>query len=95
MWVICSFFFFFKRIRVEHEVLLGKTLANNLSAAIVLGNKTIKDALTTLARPVFFSTAPSFPFVALIRSGYNLLKSGETRAVSHEGLSKATSLTHS
>ncbi|RAH57478.1 PLP-dependent transferase [Aspergillus piperis CBS 112811] len=55
----------------------SKVLGAN--GAIVLGKKTIRDALITLARPVFFSTAPSFPFVALIRSGYKLLISGETK----------------
>jgi len=33
------------------------------------------------ARSVIYTTAPSFPMVAAIRAGYNLLKTGATKKV--------------
>ncbi|MCJ1357757.1 MAG: hypothetical protein MMC33_007753 [Icmadophila ericetorum] len=55
----------------------GKALAT--SGAIILGNQTIKTALTNLARPFIYTTAPAFPMVAAVRSGYNLMKRHETK----------------
>ncbi|KAI0459322.1 5-aminolevulinate synthase [Xylaria acuta] len=46
--------------------------------AIILGNKIIRGALANFARSVIYTTSPSFPFVAAIKSGYTLLKSGHT-----------------
>ncbi|KAI0165410.1 putative aminotransferase [Hypoxylon sp. FL1284] len=67
---------------LEKEIALivhtfGKAMGG--SGAIILGNKTTKDALANLARSVVFTTAPSFPFVASIRASYALLKRGETQ----------------
>lgn len=49
--------------------------------AIVLGNDVIRGVLANFARSVIFTTAPSFPFVAAIKSGYKLLEAGETEEV--------------
>ncbi|KAI1424926.1 5-aminolevulinate synthase [Xylaria sp. FL1777] len=48
------------------------------TGAVILGNKIIRGALTNFARSVIYTTSPSFPFVAAIKSGYTLLKSGHT-----------------
>ncbi|KAI0159186.1 5-aminolevulinate synthase [Pestalotiopsis sp. NC0098] len=48
------------------------------TGAIVLGNDVIRGVLANFARSVIFTTAPSFPFVAAIKSGYKLLEAGET-----------------
>ena len=50
--------------------------------AIILGDKIIRGALTNFARFVIYTTAPSFPFIAAIKSGYELLESGGTGEVS-------------
>ncbi|KAI1382726.1 putative aminotransferase [Hypoxylon trugodes] len=49
------------------------------TGACILGHKTIKSALLNFARSTTFTTAPSFPFVAAIKAGYNLLQSEEGR----------------
>ncbi|KAI0112237.1 5-aminolevulinate synthase [Nemania sp. FL0031] len=54
----------------------GKALG--ATGAIILGNKVIKGALANFAKSVIYTTSPSFPFVAAIKSGYTLLKSGHT-----------------
>ncbi|KAI5865997.1 hypothetical protein GGS23DRAFT_603436 [Durotheca rogersii] len=48
--------------------------AMGASGAIILGSKTVKTALMNFARSTTFTTAPTFPFVAAIRAGYNLLE---------------------
>ena len=53
-----------------------------LDIAIILGNKTLKSALVNLARPVIYTTAPSFPVVAAARAGYYLMKTGQIKSVS-------------
>ncbi|KAH8721496.1 5-aminolevulinate synthase [Phaeosphaeriaceae sp. PMI808] len=50
----------------------GKALG--ATGAIVLGNRTIKSTLANFGKSVIFTTSPSFPFVAAIRSGYSLLR---------------------
>lgn len=50
--------------------------------AIILGNDAIRGALANFSRTVIFTTAPSFPFVAAIKSGYKLLEAGKTEEVS-------------
>ncbi|KAI6084470.1 putative aminotransferase [Hypoxylon rubiginosum] len=55
----------------------GKALAS--SGAVILGNQTVRLALLNFARSVIYTTAPSFPAVAAIRSAYNLLRSGATQ----------------
>ncbi|KAI8944737.1 5-aminolevulinate synthase [Xylaria longipes] len=48
------------------------------TGAIILGNKTIKSILANFSLSVMYTTSPSFPFVAAIKSGYTLLMSGRT-----------------
>ncbi|KAF2004266.1 putative aminotransferase [Amniculicola lignicola CBS 123094] len=55
--------------------------AMSAGGAIILGNNTVRTVTINFARSVVFSTAPSFPFVAAIRAGYNLLASGQTEKV--------------
>ncbi|KAI0468002.1 putative aminotransferase [Xylaria cf. heliscus] len=55
----------------------GKGLAS--SGAAILGNATVRAALTNFSRSVLYSTAPTFTGVAAIRAGYNLLSSGSTQ----------------
>lgn len=43
------------------------------SLAIILGNKIIRDTVINFGRAVMFSTAPTFPFVAAVKSGYKVL----------------------
>ncbi|KAK4209241.1 pyridoxal phosphate-dependent transferase [Rhypophila decipiens] len=45
------------------------------SGAIVLGNEAIRSALINFNPQTIFSTAPSFPMVAGIKAGYNLIMS--------------------
>ncbi|OTA56528.1 putative aminotransferase [Hypoxylon sp. EC38] len=55
----------------------GKALAS--TGAVILGSQSVRLALMNFARSVIYTTAPSFPSVAAIRSAYNLLKSGATQ----------------
>ncbi|KAL8927687.1 MAG: hypothetical protein Q9172_001247 [Xanthocarpia lactea] len=55
----------------------GKAMGS--SGAIILGNQTVKTALTNFARPIIYSTGPAFPIVAAIRSSYRLMKAGRTQ----------------
>ncbi|RYP67343.1 hypothetical protein DL771_007287 [Monosporascus sp. 5C6A] len=48
------------------------------TGAIILGNEIIRGALANFARSVLYTTSPSFPFVAAIKSGYTLLEAGHT-----------------
>lgn len=57
--------------------------AKKTHKAIILGNQTIKTALTNLARSVIYTAAPAPPVVATVRSAYRLMRTGETKAVSH------------
>ncbi|KAL1857092.1 putative secondary metabolism biosynthetic enzyme [Diaporthe australafricana] len=43
------------------------------AGAIILGTKSIRDTVINFGRAVMFSTAPTFPFVAAIMSGYKVL----------------------
>ena len=52
--------------------------------AVILANATVKGILANFARSVIYTTSPSFPFVAAIRSGYALLESGQTEQVSSQ-----------
>lgn len=45
--------------------------------AIILGNETIRNTLANFAKSVIFTTSPSFPFVAAIKTGYTLLETNE------------------
>ncbi|KAF2260234.1 putative aminotransferase [Lojkania enalia] len=60
----------------------GKAMCS--SGAIVMGSSTVRAALINFSKSVIFSTAPSFPFVAAIRAGYNILPTPEVdQARSH------------
>ncbi|KAI1345313.1 5-aminolevulinate synthase [Xylaria sp. FL0043] len=48
------------------------------AGAIILGNKSIRDTVINFGRTIMFSTAPTFPFVASIMSGYKVLSKKET-----------------
>lgn len=48
-----------------------------LPPAIILGNKSIRDTVINFGRAVMFSTAPTSPFVAAIKSGYKVLSTKE------------------
>ncbi|EGP84004.1 5-aminolevulinate synthase [Zymoseptoria tritici IPO323] len=54
----------------------GKALAS--SGAFILGSQTVRRTLINYARCVIYTTAPSFPSAAAVRSGYGLLRSGAT-----------------
>ncbi|KAG6037963.1 putative secondary metabolism biosynthetic enzyme [Claviceps citrina] len=54
----------------------GKALAS--TGAVILGSATVRMALMNFARSVIYTTAPSFPTVAAVRAGYNLLRAGAT-----------------
>jgi 8-amino-7-oxononanoate synthase len=58
----------------------GKGLA--ATGAAILCNETVRNALLNFARPLIYTTAPSFPMLASIRAGYKLLTTGKTREVS-------------
>ncbi|ORY70953.1 putative aminotransferase [Pseudomassariella vexata] len=53
----------------------GKGLAS--TGAAILGNATVRAALTNFARSVVYTTAPTFLMIAAMRAGYNLLRSGK------------------
>lgn len=53
----------------------------DFASAIVLGNSTIKNALTNFARSVIYTTAPTFPVVCAVRSAFNLMRAAQTKAV--------------
>ncbi|KAI4262740.1 MAG: hypothetical protein L6R42_002089 [Xanthoria sp. 1 TBL-2021] len=55
----------------------GKAMAS--TGAVILGNSTVRNSLMNFARSVIYTTAPSFPLVACIRAGYDLLKTGATQ----------------
>jgi 8-amino-7-oxononanoate synthase len=58
--------------------MMGRSHANkHLPLAIILGNKIIRDTVINFRRAIMFSTAPTFPFVAAIMSGYKVLTTKE------------------
>ncbi|KAF1928025.1 PLP-dependent transferase [Didymella exigua CBS 183.55] len=54
----------------------GKALAGN--GAILLGSQTLRHYLINYARPFIYTTFLSYPSLALIRTSYDLLRSGGT-----------------
>ena len=56
-----------------------KTLNSN--AAIILGSDTLRHYLINYARPLIYTTFLSYPSLALIRSSYALLRSGQSDAL--------------
>ncbi|KAF1911517.1 pyridoxal phosphate-dependent transferase [Ampelomyces quisqualis] len=54
----------------------GKALSCN--GAIILGSRTLRHYLLNYCRPLIYTTFMSFPSLALIRSSYALLQSGQT-----------------
>ncbi|KAF4958427.1 hypothetical protein FGADI_2349 [Fusarium gaditjirri] len=55
----------------------GKGLGT--TGAAILAGPSVLDTLLNFARPIIFTTAPSFPMVAAIRAGYQLMESGRTQ----------------
>ncbi|KAF5575847.1 pyridoxal phosphate-dependent transferase major domain-containing protein [Fusarium pseudocircinatum] len=55
----------------------GKGLGT--TGAAILASPSVLDTLLNFARPIIFTTAPSFPMVAAIRAGYKLMESGRTQ----------------
>ncbi|KAF4447674.1 class II aminotransferase/8-amino-7-oxononanoate synthase [Fusarium austroafricanum] len=55
----------------------GKGLGT--TGAAILASPSVLDTLLNFARPIIFTTAPSFPMVAAIRAGYDLMESGRTQ----------------
>ncbi|KAF5644451.1 pyridoxal phosphate-dependent transferase major domain protein [Fusarium sp. NRRL 52700] len=55
----------------------GKGLGT--TGAAILASPSVLDTLLNFARPIIFTTAPSFPMVAAIRAGYKLMESGQTQ----------------
>lgn len=62
------------------------SIADVLHIAVILGSSSVRFTLTNFARSVIYTTAPSFPTVAAIRAGYNLLKSGATKKVRNSAM---------
>ncbi|KAI1138716.1 hypothetical protein F5Y05DRAFT_403935 [Hypoxylon sp. FL0543] len=52
--------------------------AMGATGAIILGNESVRNTIVNFAQSVIFTTSPSFPFVAAIKSGYALLAAGQT-----------------
>ncbi|KAI1028169.1 hypothetical protein LB504_012534 [Fusarium proliferatum] len=55
----------------------GKGLGT--TGAAILASPSVLDTLLNFARPIIFTTAPSFPMVAAIQAGYKLMESGRTQ----------------
>ncbi|KAK7710801.1 putative secondary metabolism biosynthetic enzyme [Diaporthe eres] len=67
-------------LELEKEIaVVMHTFGKAVGAAggIILGNKSIRDTVLNFGRAVMFSTAPTFPFVAAIKSGYKVLGTKE------------------
>ncbi|CAK3992580.1 Pyridoxal phosphate-dependent transferase, major domain [Lecanosticta acicola] len=47
------------------------------TGAAILSNKTVQNMLLNFARPLIYTTAPSFPMLAAIKAGYTLLRTGQ------------------
>ncbi|KAF4997928.1 hypothetical protein FGRMN_3519 [Fusarium graminum] len=78
---------------LEKEVAIRlHTYGKGLGAtgAAILASPSVLDTLLNFARPVIFTTAPSFPMVAAIRAGYELMVSGRTIKVSEMRIPIAT-----
>jgi 7-keto-8-aminopelargonate synthetase-like enzyme len=58
--------------------------ADHPLTAAILGSATVRAALTNFARSVIYTTAPTFPMVAAMRAGYELLRTGATEQVRFE-----------
>jgi 8-amino-7-oxononanoate synthase len=50
----------------------------NFTIAIILGSDTLRHYLINYARPLIYTTFLSYPALALVRSSYKLLQSGQT-----------------
>ncbi|KAJ8109599.1 hypothetical protein ONZ43_g6089 [Nemania bipapillata] len=71
-----------QQLGVEKDIAIrlhtcGKALAS--TGAVILGSNTVRNTIMNFARSVIYTTAPSFPTVAAVRAGYNLIKSGATK----------------
>lgn len=63
-------------------MLCGRVSAELMSIAIVLCCADTRDYLINYARSLIYTTALGFPFLASIRTAYELLAEGETQHVS-------------
>ncbi|KAI4696755.1 uncharacterized protein J4E88_000933 [Alternaria novae-zelandiae] len=70
----------------------GKAVAAN--GAILLGSDTLRHYLINYARPLIYTTFLSYPSLALIRSSYRLLQSGQSSYLSPKTLEIGWSGTH-
>ncbi|KAJ9240195.1 hypothetical protein DTO169E5_3983 [Paecilomyces variotii] len=71
-----------KHLGLEKEIAVrlntsGKALA--CTGSVVLGSATVRNTMLNFAGSVTNTTAPSFPSVAVVRSAYNLLRTGDTQ----------------
>lgn len=57
---------------------LASAFANTILPAMVLCGPETRDYLINYARSLIYTTALGFPFLASIRTAYELLSSGET-----------------
>ena len=51
-----------------------------------MGSPRVKDTLSNYARNFIYSTGPSFPSLACVKAGYNILASSEGEEVSFPAL---------
>ncbi|KAI1826996.1 8-amino-7-oxononanoate synthase [Xylaria intraflava] len=68
---------------LEKEIAIRIHVASKAIGSVgglILCNKTVRYMLLNNARSITYSSAPSFPMVASIRAGYQLLMKGETMA---------------
>jgi len=47
------------------------------TGAAILCNETVRTMIVNFARPIIYTTAPSFPMLAAIRAGYTLMQAGQ------------------
>ncbi len=65
----------------KHGFRWHRSEADDALTAVILGSATVRAALTNFARSVVYTTAPTFPMVATMRAGYELLRTGATEQV--------------
>ncbi|KAH9903661.1 pyridoxal phosphate-dependent transferase [Xylariomycetidae sp. FL2044] len=56
---------------------------------IILGSRTIRDAVINYGKSIMYTMAPGFPFAAAIKSGYALLPTGDMQEAEIESLISA------
>ncbi|KOS37202.1 hypothetical protein ACN38_g12021 [Penicillium nordicum] len=71
-----------KHLGLEKDIAIrlntsGKALA--CTGSVVLGSATVRNTMLNFAGSLVNTTAPSFPSVAVVRSAYNLMRTGATQ----------------